>query len=71
MFASAARFVKWNEETPTPYRPPPLASINRSDSRLTKILAWYCSPQPRGAPGGEAYKRYRDAISREYDLTRI
>ena len=39
---------KGEEETREGYRPPPRASINRSDSRLTKILAWLCSPQPSG-----------------------
>jgi hypothetical protein len=33
---------------PCGYRPPPRVAINRSDSRLTKILAWNCSPQPSG-----------------------
>jgi len=30
------------------HRPPPLASINRTASRLTKMGAWNCSPHPRG-----------------------
>ena len=47
------------------YRPPPLASINRSDSRLTKILAWYCSPPIDALNSNPAsYLRWTDIPTR-------
>jgi hypothetical protein len=49
LLVAVAIVAAWPNESPasTVHRPPPRASISRSDSRLTKILAWNCSPQPR------------------------